>query len=90
RKLVPNPNKTGILTDKQDYSFLDGRPVPLGSGVKRRVMKQREYAETIVKLSKEIDFAAEKYNKRIEEKKAAKQRKIDSKLKPKGHLLLNS
>jgi hypothetical protein len=39
-----NPNTSGILTDKPDYSYLDGRPAEIGIGVKRRLEKQKEYA----------------------------------------------
>jgi hypothetical protein len=44
RKLPVNPNTSGVLTDKSDYSYLDGRPAEIGLGVKRRLEKNREYA----------------------------------------------
>ncbi|PSN30383.1 39S ribosomal protein L52 [Blattella germanica] len=90
RKLPQNPNASGILTDKPDYSFLDGRPTPLGMGVKRRMEKQNEYAKKIVMLSKEMDFAVKRYDKLLAEREESKQRKLNSKLKPKGYRLLKS
>jgi hypothetical protein len=37
----------GALTDKPDYSYLDGRPAEIGIGMKQRVEKQKEYAVCI-------------------------------------------
>ncbi|XP_069691893.1 large ribosomal subunit protein mL52 isoform X2 [Periplaneta americana] len=88
RKLPSNPNTCGVLTDKPDYSYLDGRPSELGMGMKERLDKQREYAKTIFTLSKEMDFAVERHNKLMQEEKEERQRLLDSKLKRKGHLLL--
>lgn len=45
-----NPNTSGILTDKPDYSYLDGRPAEIGMGMKRRLEKNREYAVSINRL----------------------------------------
>jgi hypothetical protein len=47
RKLPANPNTNGILTDKPDFSYLDGRPAEIGIGVKRRLEKQKEYAVSV-------------------------------------------
>ncbi|GJQ68008.1 dnk [Trypoxylus dichotomus] len=30
RGLPLNPNACGVLTDRPDYSYLDGRPTPIG------------------------------------------------------------
>ena len=38
RGLPRNPNASGPLTDKPDFSFIDGRPTPLGKGQKRRMI----------------------------------------------------
>lgn len=36
RRLPKNPTSSGPLTDLPDYSFTDGRPVPMGvSGLKK-------------------------------------------------------
>jgi hypothetical protein len=42
-----NPNTCGVLTDKPDYSYIDGRPAEIGVGVKRRLEKQKEFAVSI-------------------------------------------
>lgn len=39
RGLAKNPNSYGPLTDGPDYSFLDGRPTPPGSGKIKRAEK---------------------------------------------------
>ncbi|PNF16505.1 39S ribosomal protein L52, mitochondrial, partial [Cryptotermes secundus] len=88
RKLPVNPNMRGVLTDKPDYSYLDGRPAEIGLGMKRRMEKNIEYAKKILALTKEIDFAVERHKALEQEKEEERQRKLDSKLKRKGHLLL--
>lgn len=90
RKLPANPNTSGVLTDKPDYSYLDGRPAEIGLGMKRRMEKNREYAKKILTLTKEIDFAVERHKALEQEKEQKRQRKLDSKLKRKGHLLLQT
>lgn len=47
RKLPVNPNMRGVLTDKPDYSYLDGRPAEIGLGMKRRMEKNIEYAVSV-------------------------------------------
>ncbi|XP_014087525.1 large ribosomal subunit protein mL52 [Bactrocera oleae] len=86
--LQGNPNAFGPLTNLPDYSFLDGRPTPLGSNQKRRLKKQQEIAAKIVTLSGELDFAKKRYARIQAEEAAAKENVIKNKLKPKGHLLL--
>jgi Mitoribosomal protein mL52 len=39
-----NPNAYGPLTDNRDFSYVDGRPVPIGVGQSERVLKHRKYA----------------------------------------------
>lgn len=83
-----NPNTCGPLTDKKDYSFLDGRTTPYGMGQKERILKQQEIAQRIIDLTAEIDFAVERHKKlQIEEQENRKQI-IGSKLKVKGGRLL--
>ncbi|XP_014242018.1 39S ribosomal protein L52, mitochondrial isoform X2 [Cimex lectularius] len=43
--LPDNPNRMAILRDGPDYTFLDGKPTPYGTGQKLRIMKQREYTK---------------------------------------------
>lgn len=51
-------------------------------------MRQREMAARIVQLSSELDYAKDRYRTIQEKEVADKQAILDSKLKPKGHLLL--
>ncbi|XP_029175835.1 39S ribosomal protein L52, mitochondrial [Nylanderia fulva] len=88
RKLTDNPNKFGPLTNLPDYTFKDGRPTPLGIRQKARLDKQRDYAAKIVKLVGEVDYAVERHAKMQKEKEQRRQQILDSKLKPKGDLLL--
>ncbi|XP_047351061.1 39S ribosomal protein L52, mitochondrial [Vespa velutina] len=88
--LTENPNAFGPLTNMADYSYKDGRPTPLGTNQKRRIIKQQEYTKRIHKLVKEIDNAVERHVKLQEIKAQEKQRILDSKLKPKGDLLLKT
>ncbi|XP_044269818.1 39S ribosomal protein L52, mitochondrial [Tribolium madens] len=88
RGLPLNPNSCGVLTDGPDYSFLDGRPTPYGVGQKKRIMKNQELTEQIIKLAGEIDFAVERHNKLTQEENNRKQKILDNKLKPKGVELL--
>ncbi|XP_044754471.1 39S ribosomal protein L52, mitochondrial [Coccinella septempunctata] len=85
-----NPNAHGNLTDGQDYTYLDGRPTPYGVGQMKRISKQRELAESIIRLTREVDFAVERHK---ELKKAEEQQRmkiLSSKLKPKGSALLKA
>lgn len=106
--LHPNPTSFGPLTNLPDYTFMDGRPTPLGvkiiaillywvfliaffvsqSRQKRRLLKQRELAATIVQMSAELDFAKQRHQTILREKEEKRERIIQNKLKPKGHLLL--
>ncbi len=52
-----NPNAYGPLTDKRDFSFLDGRAVPMGSGQVKRALKQKNYAVRKI-LLKQTQFLA--------------------------------
>ncbi|XP_043651460.1 39S ribosomal protein L52, mitochondrial [Drosophila teissieri] len=86
--LPENPNAFGPLTNMPDYTYLDGRPTPLGANQKRRLLKQQEIATRIVELSGELEFAKQRHERLKEKAESEKQRLIRSKLKPKGHLLL--
>jgi hypothetical protein len=48
------------------------------------------FQKKIWTLSKEIDFAVERHKALVQEKEEERQRKLDSKLKPKGYRLLKS
>jgi hypothetical protein len=48
------------------------------------------FQKKILTLTKEIDFAVERHKALEQEKKYERQRKLDSKLKRKGHLLLQT
>ncbi|XP_004520622.1 39S ribosomal protein L52, mitochondrial [Ceratitis capitata] len=86
--LPGNPNAFGPLTNLPDYSFLDGRPTPLGANQKRRLQKQQEIAAKIVTLNGELDFAKKRYARIQAEKNSERENILNNKLKPKGHLLL--
>ncbi|KAL0271307.1 UNVERIFIED_CONTAM: hypothetical protein PYX00_008440 [Menopon gallinae] len=85
--IEPNPNRYGPLTQKPDYSFVDGRPVPIGVKAYKRMKLQEKLCERIVTLSGEIDFAIDRYNKKKEEEEMFKKHMIESKLKSKGDKL---
>ncbi|XP_046749900.1 39S ribosomal protein L52, mitochondrial isoform X2 [Diprion similis] len=87
RGLTENPNTFGPLTNLPDYSFKDGRPTPLGVRHRERLEKQREYAERIIKLTQEIDYAVERHDRLKKEEAAKNQAILDRKLKPKGKLM---
>lgn len=83
-----NPNTSGVLTDKPDYTFLDGRPTPLGVRQKNRIIKQQEIAAKILQLSGEIDFAVERHKQNLQLEKQQVETILKNKLKPKGKALL--
>ncbi|KAH8254680.1 hypothetical protein KR032_011616 [Drosophila birchii] len=62
--------------------------IALQSNQKRRLLKQQEIASKIVELSGELEFAKQRHERLKAEAAAEKQRIIQNKLKPKGHLLL--
>ncbi|KAB0791487.1 hypothetical protein PPYR_03287 [Photinus pyralis] len=86
--LPMNPNASGVLTDAADYTYLDGRPTPYGTRQQNRILKQKEVAETIICLSKEIDFAVERHEQLKMDEEDRKRKILANKLKPKGVLLL--
>lgn len=88
RGLPLNPNACGPLTDLPDYTFLDGRPTPLGTRQNNRMLKQKQIAERILTLSKEIDYAVKRHQDMLNKEEEKKQQIIANKFKPKGHLLL--
>ncbi|XP_016986386.1 39S ribosomal protein L52, mitochondrial [Drosophila rhopaloa] len=85
--LPENPNAFGPLTNSPDFTYLDGRPTPLGANQKRRLLKQQEIAARIVELSGELEFAKQRHERLKQSAESEKQRLIQNKLKPKGHLL---
>lgn len=90
RGLPLNPNASGTLTDSPDFSYLDGRITPLGQGQRRRILRDEEVKFKVIALSKEIDFAIERYKQLQIEEENQKRQIIDRKLKPKGMALLKS
>ncbi|XP_067000229.2 large ribosomal subunit protein mL52 [Anabrus simplex] len=84
RGLPENPNTFGPLTNLPDFTYVDGRPTPLGSRQKKRLMKQREYAETIIRMTGEVDFAVERYERLKKEEEERRQTVLKLKLVPKG------
>lgn len=47
--LPRNPNAYGPLTDGKDFTFLDGRPTPIGVGQKKRIEKHKAFAVSVNK-----------------------------------------
>lgn len=88
RGLPLNPNASGILTDGADYTFLDGRPTPYGVHQRDRILKQREIAKQIIKLTGEIDFAVDRHKQMMIDEQKRRKEILDNKLKPKGIELL--
>lgn len=88
--LPMNPNAYGVLTDKPDYSYLDGRPTPLGVRQRNRYYKQKEIAAQIILLTKEVDFAVERHKQMQIEAENTKTEILQKKLKPKGELLFKN
>ncbi|KAM7343543.1 mitochondrial ribosomal protein L52 [Cochliomyia hominivorax] len=86
--LPANPNEFGPLTNLPDYTFLDGRPTPMGSNQKKRLMKQQEIAAKIVAMNKELDMAKKRYKQLQEQQEIERQKIMQAKLKPKGKFLL--
>jgi len=79
-----NPNAYGAVTDLPDYTFIDGRRAPPGSGKVRRAIEQRDLTAKIIQLTSELDFAVERRERLDREEEDATQRILKSKLKPKG------
>lgn len=87
--LPRNPNAYGPLTDGRDFTFVDQRVTPIGAGQLKRLEKHRIYAEKILQTVKEMNFAIER-RANLQKQREEKQKEIlESKLKPKGHLLLS-
>ncbi|XP_065368662.1 large ribosomal subunit protein mL52 [Calliphora vicina] len=86
--LPANPNEFGPLTNLPDYTFLDGRPTPMGSNQKKRIIKQQEIAAKIVTMSKELDSAKQRYKQLQEHQQKERQSIMQAKLKPKGKYML--
>lgn len=82
-----NPNAFGILTDKPDYSYMDGRPTPMGGRQRGRLLKQKEIAAKIIALTNEMDFAVGRHKQMQVEAENTKKAILANKLKPKGKLL---
>ncbi|XP_005178355.1 large ribosomal subunit protein mL52 [Musca domestica] len=88
--LPANPNEFGPLTNLPDYTFLDGRPTPMGSNQKKRLIKQQTIAAKIVTLNKELDMAKQRYQQLQQQEKEQRQQIMQAKLKPKGKLMLEN
>ncbi|XP_045766791.1 39S ribosomal protein L52, mitochondrial [Maniola jurtina] len=86
--LSANRNAEGVLTDGPDYTFLDGRPTPLLQKQKKRMLKQQEFANQIVTLCSEVDFAKRRHQDMVQAKEQERQDIINNRLKPKGNALL--
>lgn len=82
--LPPSGNEYGPLTDLPDWSYADGRPAPpLPSQLKRKE-HQRELAEHIDVLAKEMLQAKVKHQEKLEAQRRGEESKAERRLKPKG------
>lgn len=72
------------FADAPDWSYLDGRPAPLGSGQRKRYLQQVEYNQTIQRMIHEVDTAKTAEAERIQKIAETKQQIIANKLRPKG------
>ncbi|XP_032784652.1 39S ribosomal protein L52, mitochondrial isoform X2 [Daphnia magna] len=87
--LPRNPNAYGPLTDGRDFTFVDQRVTPIGAGQLKRLEKHRIYAEKILQTVKEMNFAIERRSNLQKQREENQKEILESKLKPKGHLLLS-
>ncbi|BET00370.1 ribosomal protein L52 [Nesidiocoris tenuis] len=88
--LSKNVNQCHQLREGPDYTFADGRATPYGSRQLARFQKQREYTEKIIKLTREVDMAKSFHKRQQMEKAAEIKQIIDSKLKAKGQVTLDT
>lgn len=72
------------FADAPDWSYLDGRPAPLGSGQRKRYLQQVEYNQAIQRMIHEVDTAKTAEAERIQKIAETKQQIIANKLRPKG------
>ncbi|MPC08650.1 39S ribosomal protein L52, mitochondrial [Portunus trituberculatus] len=86
--ILTNLGAHGPLIDGPDYTFLDGRPTPLRIGQIRRARAQREAATKVVQLMSEVQFAIQREKQLKQEQEDTRQQTIASKLKAKGHKML--
>ncbi|XP_059489572.1 large ribosomal subunit protein mL52 [Neocloeon triangulifer] len=88
-RLPVNANASGPLTDGPDFSYLNSsKPVPLNKGQTRRLLKQQQLAESVLRLNSEIQWSFDEEKRLQLEEEQRKQRILDSKLKAKGDALL--
>lgn len=88
--LPTNPNASGPLLNLPDFSYKDNRPSPYGSHQLQRIKKNQQYAERVLQLIGEVDYAVERHARMLKEEKEKKQQILDSKLKPKGTALIEN
>ncbi|XP_001179356.3 39S ribosomal protein L52, mitochondrial [Strongylocentrotus purpuratus] len=77
-------NEYGPLTDNPDWSYADGRPAPPQPNQLRRKEEQRELAERIDILSKEMLQGKVKYQDKLDAKRRHEEMRAERRLKPKG------
>ncbi|XP_065352348.1 large ribosomal subunit protein mL52 [Cloeon dipterum] len=89
-KLPINHNASGPLTDGPDFSYLDSnKPAPPGKGQLKRLLKNQQLANTVLKLNAEIQFAIDAEKRLQLEAQQETQKILDAKLKPKGDALIS-
>ncbi|XP_078052743.1 mitochondrial ribosomal protein L52 [Augochlora pura] len=86
--LPTNPNVNGPLVTLPDFSYRDNRPSPYGANQWKRIIKHQDYMKKVEKLVGEVDYAVERHKYLLKKKEEKRQKILDSKLKPKGQLLI--
>ena len=77
-------NAFRCLAETPDWSYLDGRPAPLGVGQKQRYVEQIKYNMRIQSLLYQIDNAVDTVRLQNEEREYTKQQIISKKLRCKA------
>ncbi|GBM37823.1 hypothetical protein AVEN_84529-1 [Araneus ventricosus] len=85
RKGLPAKGREyGPITDRPDWSYADGRPVPLQEAKKRKIKLQKEYLDNIIKLTKEVDKCLDLNRQKAAKEEAIRKKAIQNRLKRKG------
>ncbi|XP_074646560.1 large ribosomal subunit protein mL52-like [Tubulanus polymorphus] len=87
--LPSNHNQFGPLTDLPDWSYLDGRPTPIGGGQRKRMESNIDIGKQILNGLEDIERAEKMYEARINNNKKRRQDILNGKLKKKGNHLNN-
>uniref|UniRef100_UPI00358F011B large ribosomal subunit protein mL52 n=1 Tax=Myxine glutinosa TaxID=7769 RepID=UPI00358F011B len=82
--LAENNSVYGPLTDLPDWSFADGRPAPMQTGIANRRLQRAEIASRIVHLNQQMETAMTQWHNKKAEMACDQERENSMKLKAKG------